>query len=238
MIPPREHFLGKILRLPLALLPKNSVVPILAGPLKGKKWVVGSSVHGCWFGSFESQKQQRVAEALRRGQVMYDIGANAGLYSLLAAAAVGPAGRVFAFEPVEENVHYLKRHLELNGISNCSVVRAAVCSEDGAKQFDFSNDLSTGRLSAQGTECVPTIRLDSFLSADRERRRPHFVKIDVEGGEAQVLEGALSLLAEYSPIVSVATHTTELDVYCNNLLRSLGYTVQQIGANDLWATRD
>ncbi len=137
MIPPREHFLGKLVRFPLALLPKNFVTPILAGPLRGKKWVVGSSVHGCWFGSYESQKQRLVAEALSPGQVVYDIGANAGLYSLLASVAVGPNGRVFAFEPVKENVLYLERHLALNRISNCFVVRAAVCAEDGMNQFDF-----------------------------------------------------------------------------------------------------
>jgi hypothetical protein len=64
------------------------------------------------------------------------------------------------------------------------------------------------------------------------------VKIDVEGGEAQVLEGAVSLLKENSPIVSVATHSPELDVYCNRLLTSLGYSVRQIGAYDLWASKD
>jgi FkbM family methyltransferase len=238
MIPPRTNPLGKLLRLPLALLPKDSVMPILAGPLKGKKWVAGSSVHGCWFGSYETQKQRFVAEALKPGQIVYDVGANVGFYSLLASGAVRPNGRVFAFEPVAENVRYLERHLALNGISNCSILRAAVCAQDGARQFDFSDDRSKGRLSGVGTESVPTIRLDSFLAADRERRRPHFVKIDVEGGEAQVLEGAVSLLKENSPIVSVATHSPELDVYCTRLLTSLGYSVRQIGAFDLWASKD
>jgi len=238
LIPPRTHPLGKLLRLPLALLPRDSVVPILAGPLRGKKWVVGSSVHGCWFGSYESQKQRFVAEALRPGQVVYDVGANVGLYSLLASGAVGPNGSVFAFEPVTENVFYLERHLALNGISNCTIVRAAACAQDGTRQFDILDDRSRGRLSADGTESVPTIRLDSFHEADRERRRPHFVKIDVEGGEAEVLEGAVALLKENSLIVSVATHSSELDVYCNRLLTSLGYSVRQIGAYDLWATKD
>jgi FkbM family methyltransferase len=238
MIPPREHFLGKILRLPLALLPRDSVVPILGGPLRGKKWVVGSSVHGCWFGSYESQKQRFVSKALRPGQIVYDVGANVGLYSLLASGAIGPNGHVFAFEPVTENVFYLERHLALNGISNCSIVRAAVCVQDGIRQFDFSDDRSRGRLSAHGTGSVPTIRLDSFLAADWERRRPNFVKIDVEGGEAEVLEGAVSLLKENSLIVSVATHSPELDVYCNRLLTSLGYRVRQISAYDLWASKD
>jgi ABC-type lipoprotein export system ATPase subunit len=63
------------------------------------------------------------------------------------------------------------------------------------------------------------------------------VKIDVEGEEAQVLEGAVSLLKENSLTVSVATHTPELDAYCNRLLTSLGYSVRQIGSYDLWANK-
>lgn len=238
MIPPREQFLGKLLRLPLALLPQNAVLPILAGPLRGKKWVVGSSVHGCWFGSYESRKQQLIAEALKPGQVVYDVGAHVGLCSLLAATKVGLEGRVFAFEPVAENVRYLERHLALNRISNCSVVCAAVSSEDGTSTFYFSKDRSMGRVSAQGTERVPTFRLDSFLGAEPERRRPHFVKIDVEGEEARVLEGAVCLLEEDSPIVSVATHSPELYLQCKKFLTSLRYQVREIDAGDLWASRD
>jgi hypothetical protein len=85
---------------------------------------------------------------------------------------------------------------------------------------------------------VPSSHKSGVHAADRERRRPNFVKIDVEGGEAQVLEGAVSLLKENSPIVSVATHSPELDVYCNRLLTSLGYRVRQISAYDLWASKD
>lgn len=237
-IPPRQDFIGRLLRAPLALLPKNSVVPILSGPLAGQKWVVGSSVHGCWVGTFEPHKQRLIAGMLRPGQVMYDLGANVGLYSLLGAKTVGPDGRVFAFEPVPENVRYLERHLSLNRVSNCTVVQAAVCAQIGSMQFDPSEDRSMGKLSVGGTEAVSAITLDSFYAGDSRTRRPHFLKVDVEGAEVEVLNGGMSLLKEHFPLISLATHTPELDAQCKKLLSSLGYRIREVEPFDLLASRD
>lgn len=54
-----------------------------------------------------------------------------------------------------------------------------------------------------------------FLRNPPKMRRPHFLKMGVEGAEAEVLKGAVSILDEYSPIVSIATHSPELDMHCN-----------------------
>jgi len=51
-----KNIFGKILRFPLRFIPTKVVVPILQGTLKGKKWIVGSSNHGCWLGSYEYEK--------------------------------------------------------------------------------------------------------------------------------------------------------------------------------------
>ena len=92
-------FVGMALRLPLRLIPRRAVVRILQGPLRGKRWIVGSSDHGCWLGSYEAAKLKKITELVRPGMVCWDVGANAGLYTLLFAELVGRAGRVFAFEP-------------------------------------------------------------------------------------------------------------------------------------------
>ena len=96
---PRETLVGKLLRAPLRLIPRSMVVPILQGALRGKKWTVGSSTHGCWLGSFEYEKQKALQCAIKTGQVVYDIGANVGFYSLFASVLVGEAGHVYSFEP-------------------------------------------------------------------------------------------------------------------------------------------
>src|ERR1043165_45133 len=95
----RGSFVGRIARLPLSLIPAGARMPILQGPLRGKRWVAGSHVHGGWRGSYEFEKQQMFISAIKPGAVVYDIGANVGFYTLLASRLAGPQGRVYAFEP-------------------------------------------------------------------------------------------------------------------------------------------
>ena len=104
-------FYGKILRLPLKLIPKRMVVPIVRGPLRGKRWIVGASTHGCWLGSYEYQKQSIFKKTVKSGYVVYDIGAHVGFYTLLSSVLVGTQGKVIAFEPVQRNLEYLKKHV-------------------------------------------------------------------------------------------------------------------------------
>src|SRR5579871_1243331 len=109
-----ESVVGRALRAPFRLIPRSAAVPILQGPLRGKRWVVGSATHGCWLGSYEQDKQQCFAGAVSVGSVVYDIGANVGFYSLLASVLVGVSGAVYSFEPVPRNCHFLRRHVDLN----------------------------------------------------------------------------------------------------------------------------
>ena len=79
---------GRLLRLPLALIPAVLPMPVLQGPLRGYWWITGSSNHGCWLGSYEYDKQRLFARMIRAGDVVFDIGANVGFYTLLAASRV------------------------------------------------------------------------------------------------------------------------------------------------------
>ena len=111
-----KSLLGKIIRFPLGLLPANTQMPIMQGRLKGKKWIVGSSVHGCWLGSYEFDKQLLFERTITQGSIVFDLGGNVGFYTLLASELVGPDGKVFVFEPVPRNLYYLKEHLRLNHV--------------------------------------------------------------------------------------------------------------------------
>ncbi|NQV00191.1 MAG: FkbM family methyltransferase [Parcubacteria group bacterium] len=124
-----------MLRFPLKLIPSGVVVPVMQGVLKGKKWVVGSGDnHGYWLGSYEYRMQSFFAETIKPGSVVYDIGANVGFYTLLASKIVGVQGRVFAFEPLPENIFYVRKHVELNHCDNVVIIEAAV-SEKNAIVF-------------------------------------------------------------------------------------------------------
>src|SRR5437016_2709331 len=135
---------GRILRTFLRLVPRKMVVPVLQGRLRGARWIVGSSTHGCWLGTYESPKQDAFARAIRPGDLVVDAGANVGFYTLLAARIAGPTGRVVAFEPVARNLDYLRRHVELNHVHNVRIEACALWKERALVTFDESHDASQG----------------------------------------------------------------------------------------------
>src|SRR5215471_15904440 len=116
-----KSLLGGLLRLPLRLLPRDMTVRILQGELRGKKWIVGSSDHGCWLGSYEFEKQILLTKMIKQNTNFFDIGAHVGFYTLLASYLVKDSGNVFAFEPFPRNIEYLEKHLMANGIQNVTL---------------------------------------------------------------------------------------------------------------------
>ena len=224
-----RSILGRLARLPLKLLPAGLVIPVLQGPLRGTRWIVGSSDHGCWLGSYELEKQRATAAAIQPDHVVYDLGANVGFYTLLAARRAGPKGRVVAFEPVAGNVATLRRHVALNHCTNVDVIEAAVSDTDGEVDFQASASCTTGRVAVGGGGRVQSVTLDVLLTAGRIPP-PDCMKIDIEGGEANALRGAASCLEQHRPLVFLATHGAEVHAECCRLLLSLGYRVEQLGS--------
>lgn len=95
----KKSFLGKILRFFLKLIPKKTILPILQGPLRGSKWIVKAGVGGYWLGSYEVADQSLMVNNINKGDVVYDIGAHVGFFTLLASKLTGVKGKVYAFEP-------------------------------------------------------------------------------------------------------------------------------------------
>lgn len=150
------------------------------------------------------------AELVEDGAVVWDVGANLGLFAFAAAGRAGPSGRVLAIEPDTWLVSLLRRSARTNGGSAApvDVLPAAVSDRSGVSQFHIAqrarsaNHLGGFGLTDTGgvreTQLVPTFTLDSLL----ERFPPPAVlKIDVEGAEYQVLAGGSRLLSEARPIV-------------------------------------
>lgn len=228
-----RRLLGQVIRLPLKLIPAQMVVPIWQGRLRGVRWIVGSSTHGCWLGSYEYYKQRVFVDTVKNGGILFDIGAHVGFYTLLASVLVGSTGRVYAFEPVLRNLFYLGKHLKINHITNVTVVKAAVSDLSGEATFDEGPGSSMGHLSAQGTYIVNTVTLDEMIAA-KQIPVPDYLKIDVEGAEWSVLHGAKFLLAQSHPTIFLATHSPTIHQECCRFLESLGYSLHSINASDVW----
>ena len=223
----RDTTLGKLARLPLVLLPDELILPILQGPLRGKRWISGSSTHGCWLGSYEYEKQQVIAREVWPGAVFYDIGANVGFYSLLSSLLVGH-GKVFAFEPAPRNLPYLRSHLALNHAHNVEVLPFAISDTIGKSRFQTEPSGLMGHLARNGSALVSTTSLDSLVESSRIAP-PDFIKMDIEGTELLALRGAKHVFEGYRPVLFLATHGVDVERECRVLLASWGYEVQEIG---------
>ncbi|TFE66592.1 FkbM family methyltransferase [Methylacidiphilum caldifontis] len=186
--------LGKALRIPLNLLPKNLIVTIPFGVNKGMRWIVGAGNHGFWTGTRDMEEQLAITRLAKPGMVVFDIGAHCGFYTLAFSRLVGNQGKVFSFEPNPYNLVFLSRHLTMNHISNTVILPLAVSKEKGLMFFDFGHNTAQGFLThKKGIYLSPVVSLDKFVF-DHLLPFPDLVKIDVEGNESNVLAGFLKTL--------------------------------------------
>lgn len=219
--------LGQLLRLPLHLLPSGLIVSVLSGINRGMKWKVGASVHGCWLGFYEKDKQELIARFTKPGMRAFDIGANAGFYTLAFSRLVGERGKVWAFEPMAENVVNLLRHVSMNQCSNVAVIQGAVSDTQGTSGFDIGSNNSVGMLGRNHSYVVPTMTLDGLLAAGQVEV-PDIVKMDVEGAESGVLQGSVGLLQLHKTVWQVALHGENQRKAVIATFRAHGYRVLSI----------
>lgn len=223
--------IGKLLRLPLKLIPNKTVLPILQGPSKGKRWIKGSSINGCWLGTYELDKQILFSKYVKPGMTVFDVGANVGLYSLLSSNLIGGNGKVFSFEPLPENIFYLKKHIGLNNLKNVRVIEKAVSDKVSTVRFNFGDNRSAGYISKHGEIEVETTSLDEFIKQGNPL--PDLIKMDIEGAEFDALAGAKELLKRKKPVIFLATHSNELRADCLKLIAEHGYSIKPIGSQSL-----
>lgn len=221
------------MRFPLRLLPERTQMPIMQGRLKGKRWIVGSSDHGCWLGSYEFDKQRLFERTITRGSIVFDLGGNVGFYTLLASELVGSTGQVYVFEPLPANLIFLKEHIRLNHVGNTHVIEAAVSDTRGIASFDVGPSRSMGHLATTaGGIQVRTVVLDELIQTG-EIPTPTYMKIDIEGAEALALSGARSMLASAHPTIFLATHGSSVHQECCRLLHALDYQLHSIDQTEL-----
>ncbi len=211
---------------------KNTVLPVLSGHLKGKRWVAGAGIEQI-FGWPKERYTDRFAASVRPSRVVYDVGAQFGWYTLLSSSLVGPTGTVVAFEPLPTVVSYLRRNVEINNCTNVHIIEAAVSDIDGVAQFFVTENNSLGSLSSiygPTTVTVKTVTIDSLVG-DKRVLPPDVIKMDIERGELAALRGAESTLVEHAPTIFLETHGQDMCIGCYDLLRSHGYAVERVGGS-------
>ena len=182
------------------------------------------------------------------GMVAVDAGANDGLYTLFLARRVGQSGRVLAFEPSQREFSRLQSNVDLNRLENVRLFDAALSNQDGEAQLRIAGYEHEGQNTLGGfvyedvetlrTERVRTLRLDSVV-AEAGLQRLDFLKMDVEGAETRLLQGAETVLRDFRPVILFEVLDSALRQQMSSreelaqLLREAGYVLYAFDAAGL-----
>jgi len=194
--------------------------------------------YGIFAKNFELKERVFHNAFLRPGDIYLDVGANIGLFTLIAAHKVGNGGHVYAIEPTSTSFQRLLTNIQLNQFTNVSPFRIALSdaigpvsmqvSEDG---YDGRNSLTTPTAGEKFTsEMVSALTLDQFVQDQHLARKITMIKIDVEGWETHVLAGGKAILStsdapilqiEFAEEARASAGSTSDELYRN--LTDLGY---------------
>jgi FkbM family methyltransferase len=229
------------------LIPRDALtwVQVQRGPAEGIWLHLNPRTGRDYFnGDVEPEVQAILHKYLRPGMTVYDIGANIGFFSLLAARLVGTAGRVMAFEADPDIAARLRENVARNQGGTISVEEKAVWSSSSPVFFaradvEVSPDRGLGHVidSDAGKLAPSTIRVEA-VSVDeyvRQSATPHFIKCDVEGAEVEVIRGGEKLLAEKRPLILCEMHGEENRQTLLKLFANLGYRCEPCGKNHILA---
>jgi FkbM family methyltransferase len=213
------------------------ILPILRGPARGLRLSIDFGVGGegsYILGRHESAVTQQLAGLIQPDWTVWDCGSHIGFFTVLFGRAVGPKGRVIAFEPDPNKLERVRRNVQLNQFSWVECVGVAIAGEDEVIRFRVQPAATSHVVGAYvGREPpalpdsadlieVPAITLDAALQAFPQ---PNLVKLDIEGSELIALQHATRLLAEVRPLLAIELHNPEADALVGRLATQHRYDI-------------
>jgi len=193
-------------------------------------------------GVWEPEATGAFRSLIKPGDTVYDIGGDAGYYTLLFSKAVGPNGRVVVFEPIPKALERIAENLELNGVSNVILIDKALGSKAGS--FVLEKPFEDSRINLARTNAVESdimVQMERFdtLAARLSLPVPDLVKMDVEGAELEVLQGMEDLVRNHHPSFVIELHPQFLPQFGASVddvahwLETRGYHLTAVDAGDI-----
>jgi FkbM family methyltransferase len=188
-------------------------------------------------GDFEGEEVKVLCARAEPNSTAVDVGANVGYFTVAFARAVGPCGRVIAVEPYPPTVARLRENLELNHFDNVDVLDCAAGSSDGSIELALAGDPSICTTITRPGATTVSVRCVQLDNVWKDAGRPHVsvLKVDAEGAETAVLEGARTLLAVCRPTLVLEANSPDQREALERQLESLGYERQQPSGFRRWS---
>jgi len=212
-------------------------VSFKSGVLRGLRLKLDlKSEKSYWLGTYETKVIQAIHDFVKPGMIVYDIGADIGYISLVFSQAVGKQGRVYAFEPLPDNVKRIRTHIALNSLQEIvTVLPYAVSDSTGRKPFLVHELHAMGKLSGSSGRNttyseqieVNTLCLDDFVFKDGNPA-PDLFKIDIEGGGVTAIPGMSNIIKNIHPIILMELHGPEEAQITWDLLRQCNYKIYRM----------
>ncbi|MBN2106678.1 MAG: FkbM family methyltransferase [Deltaproteobacteria bacterium] len=185
-------------------------------------------------GVFEKSSTELVKKIVKKGDVILDVGANIGYYSVILSKLAGPQGKVYAFEPTLHYRRELQENLRENHITNCEILNYGLSDKRQELLINIGDSSATIHWVADTapvkTELIKLETLDAFCEL-KKISRIDFIKIDIDGHEPHFLQGAWRSLERYNPLILLEVNhenylqanVTAWDFY--TLLKEKGYYI-------------
>jgi len=206
-----------------------------AGPAAGIRFQIKMpDDKGIWTGTYESDFAEILADNVHDGDIAFDIGSWHGFFAGVMAAQ--GAREVHAFEPLPRNGERIAHLVRLNPGKKIVLHQVAVGDKEGEMELEILPEDSMARLSesrfkrtasAGRAISVKLISIDQFV-ADGESPPPDVIKIDVEGAEMLVLNGARKTIEMHRPRLFIEVHSSELLDDCERFFELVAYRVQSL----------
>jgi FkbM family methyltransferase len=194
-----------------------------------RKW--GLSFHAPSMAEDDSIEAYTAAYRPKAGDIVWDVGAHAGLTTYFLAQMVGPTGRVYAMEPDERSYEYLLRNIELHQLSNVTPVKAALSGKTGTAAFCMDGTMSAGlsdHLSYSAGASGSVVETLGLEDACRQFGSvPNYIKLDIEGAELSVIATSIEFLKDHPIHISMESNHLVDGQFTSGrieaLLGSIGY---------------
>ncbi|MFC1630629.1 FkbM family methyltransferase [Pseudomonadota bacterium] len=214
-----------------------------AGPAKGIRFeVLLPEDKGIWTGSYENDFADCVSREIKPGMVAFDIGGWHGYFAGIMAAQ--GAGEIHVFEPLPENQQRIQKLIELNPDKEIILHKCAAGDADDKTSLVVMPDSSMAKLATSKFQSDVAsgnkVEVDLFRLDTLERQglvpAPDIIKMDVEGAELAVLQGAKNILSKHRPIIFAEIHSSGLLESCGEILKRHGYAIESLDEDEDAAT--